>query len=261
MESLFAATRADDRAVLIGYLPAGFPDPITFADMARLAATSGIDIMEIGVPADEPSCDGKIIREALESVRLSGIDVGRALDLAGSVRLSGDIPVIAMSYWATVFRYGIDPFLRRCLEAKVDGILIPDLPLEWTGEVCGRLQHQNLAMAAFIASPAHADLLLELGQCSFAFVYLRSSQQTTGEDIDLSTALRSLSQVRHALARRPLPVAVGFGIQTAEEVATLADAGADGVVVGTALVQACLNGPEAVAGLVRSLSAATRRRG
>lgn len=258
LESVFVGARAESRTAVIGYLPAGFPDPITFAHAVRSAVESGMDILEIGVPSDDATLDGKVITEALESLCGQDMGVDRAIELGGSVREETNVPAVAMAYWSTVRRYGLEAFAERCCKAGLDGVLIPDLPTDRAPAFCDRLRRLGLAPGYLVGNPAGTDAVRLVKECDPSFVYMKSSNGTTGERMDIPVAQGNLRQLRRSLRSGRPPIVVGFGIKGAAEAAALSQAGADGVVVGTSLVEAASEGTEAVRALIGRLSASTR---
>ncbi len=253
----FTAARAKNRALLIGYLPVGFPTPQAFASLVETAA-EGLDALELGLPCQDPFMDGQIIRQAMTRVLQAGIDMAGAFDLIEELRSKVAIPLIAMAYWQSVQQYGSSEFLQSCHRASISAILIPDVPEDLLGALCRQVEDLGMAMVGFLQHPRAVAAFLSEPPCRPAFYYLRSSAMT-GEAVDLTQATAGLAELRRLLNGAETPVALGFGIQAPEELAALAAAGADGLVVGTVLVRAAAHGPAALRRTVTALARATQR--
>lgn len=252
----FARARADGRAAILPYLCAG--DPNLEATAAHLRALEGVaDAVEVGVPFSDPVADGPVIQAAAERGRRAGATLARVIDLVAGLRRDGlRLPVVLMTYYNPVHRMGIARFVGRAVEAGVDGVIVPDLPVDEAGDlVAGR---DGLA-TIFLAAPTSTDARLEkIAAASTGFVYYVSLEGVTGERDRLAADLgRNIARVRR---RTDLPVAVGFGISTPDHARAVARAGADGVVVGSALVRRIAAGaaPAEAAAFVGELRAAAR---
>lgn len=260
LEAVFAG--AEDRPVLIGYLPAGYPDPDAFLDATCRAAAVGLDVLELGIPVDGATLDGAVIQDALRRQAAQDIDVDRALKLGGRARAAANVPVLAMAYVSTLRGYGgVETFLERCREVGLDGILVPDLPKGLFVSFCRVARGLGLAPALFVGDPTDEAVTSEIKKAEPSFVYMRSLDGTTGEVMDVAVAQKNLRRLRLALEPYPLPVVVGFGVKGGMEAAALSRAGADGIAVGTSLVEAASTSSEAVRSLVLSLSGASRTNG
>lgn len=252
----FADARSENRTLLIGYLPVGFPNPRAFAGLLQLA--SGLDMLELGLPCPDPFMDGPVIRTAMEVLTETGIDMEAAFRLLAEVRPTLRIPLVAMAYWEAVQAFGVERFLDACKRLEISGVLIPDLPSSQLADTCQELQGLGLALVAFLQEPAAAKAFTEATGCNPAFFYLRSSGMT-GEAVDVARAAAGLAELKQILNGSATPVALGFGIQTPDDVAALAAAGADAIVVGTVLVKAASQGKPAFRRTVETLASATRR--
>jgi tryptophan synthase alpha chain len=255
----FALARREGRAAFVPFLVAGDPDlPRSLLRLQALAAV-GADLLEVGIPFSDPIADGPVIQAASERALRAGTSVEEVLSLVAQLRqTSVSVPVVLFSYFNPILRYGLPRFAAHAKASGADGVLVVDLPPEEArGEYLDALRAEGLAPIFLLAptSPkARMDLVREMVE---GFVYYVSRTGTTGEREDLRRAVAS--EVRSVRRRVRLPVALGFGVSTPEQVAAAA-AVADGVVVGSALVRVAqekgLSGLEAFA---RSLRAATRR--
>jgi tryptophan synthase alpha chain len=252
----FNLAQIQNRALLIGYLPIGFPNPKTFASLLKAAA--GLDLLELGFPCSDPSMDGPVIRTAMEVALKGGIDTEAAFAIISGLKGQVRPPMVAMAYWLTVEHYGVDRFLEACIQARFSGVLFPDVPAGLLSATCRAVQQRDLAWAGFLQEPSSVEAYRSAPECSPAFFYLRSSG-VTGEAVDIERAAAGLAELRQRLNGSATPVALGFGIQTPEDVAALSARGADAVVVGTVLVKAASQGTAAFRRTVAALAAATRR--
>lgn len=255
--------RRDGRTVLVGYLPAAFPDRPGFLAAAADAVAAGVAALEVGVGADEAGIDGPVIAAAQHVVADQGVDPGEAVRLAGDAgrQAAGSggpgapagVPVLVMTYAPTLAAVGPARFLAACAHAGVDAVLVPDLPVEQQLALLARAAEAGVDLVVFIAS--EEDLArVAASSPGPDLVYLQSSRGPTGGALDLERAGRRLADVRRVLGSRDVGVLVGFGVRSRDDVEALSALGADGVVVGSALVEAVAGGPEHLAAAVRALA-------
>ena len=259
----FAALAAENRAALVTYLMAGDPDPATSLEVFHAMAKAGADVLEIGMAFTDPMADGPSIQAAGLRALQAGMTLKKTLALVADFRKTdNDTPVVLMGYYNPIYVMGVDKFLAAAQEAGVDGLIVVDLPPEEDDELCIPALKAGLNFIR-LATPTTDDRRLPsvLNNTS-GFVYYVSLTGITG------AAIADYGKVGAAVARikghTALPVAVGFGVKTADNARQIA-AQADGVVVGTALVDALKKSldadnkatagtVEAVASLVRELS-------
>ena len=221
------------RAALMPYLMAGFP---TAAESVRIGAAcvqAGADVLELGVPYSDPLADGPVIHAAATRALAAGIHLGAVLELARE--LSPSVPVVLMCYANMVFAPGVDAFLERLQRAGASGLIVPDLPQGEAPEVLEACDARGIALVPLVAPTTTPERLAVIGESARGFLYTVSVLGTTGERPALA---RFADVVARARASTEVPVAVGFGISTPEQARAAADAGADGVIVGTRLVRA-----------------------
>ena len=259
----FAALAAENRAALVTYLMAGDPDPATSLEVFHAMAKAGADVLEIGMAFTDPMADGPSIQAAGLRALQAGMTLKKTLALVADFRKTdNDTPVVLMGYYNPIYVMGVDKFLAAAQEAGVDGLIVVDLPPEEDDELCIPALKAGLNFIR-LATPTTDDKRLPsvLNNTS-GFVYYVSLTGITG------AAIADYGKVGAAVARikghTALPVAVGFGVKTADNARQIA-ARADGVVVGTALVDALKKSldadnkatsgtVEAVAALVRELA-------
>ena len=236
VDKRFAALKAEGRAALVTFIMAGDPDYNTSLAIAKALPKAGADIIEMGMPFTDPMADGPAIQAAGLRALKSGQGMTRTLSLVREFRKDDDLtPVILMGYYNPIYIYGSERFLTDAKAAGVDGLIVVDLPPEEDEELCLPALKAGLNFIR-LATPTTDDKRLpKVLTNTSGFVYYVSVTGVTG------TAAPDTSKVTGAVARikrhTRLPVAVGFGVKTAEQARAIAE-GADGVVVGSALVDA-----------------------
>jgi tryptophan synthase alpha chain len=243
---------AEGRAAVIGYLPAGFPTVDAGIEAILAMARGGADIVEIGLPYSDPLMDGPVIQEAVHRALTGGIRVADVLRTVEAVARAG-VPVLIMTYWNPVDRYGVSAFARDLASAGGSGLITPDLTPENAGPWLAAAREHGLD-AVFLVAPSSTEERIELiTSASGGFVYAASLMGITGtRDSVGSQAAGLVGRVRQHTS---LPVAVGLGVRDQAQAAQVAGF-ADGVIVGSAFVQRLLDAPDAATGLaqVRRLS-------
>ena len=256
IERIAAAFAASGkRSALMPYMMGGYPDLERSLAVGEACIAGGADLLELGMPFSDPLADGPTIHAAATAALAAGTSVSDVLDLAAA--LTGRIAVIMMAYANTVLTPGIEPFLDRLADVGVSGLIVPDLPFEESDELERAAERRGIALVALVA-PTTTDVRLhEIGARTRGFLYVVSVTGTTGERSGGPVSLRPL--LERAKAATNVPVALGFGISTAEQAAAAADAGADGVIVGSRLVRAAgedRDGAAAVGRLVAEFATA-----
>jgi tryptophan synthase alpha chain len=252
----FARARADGRrAALMPYLMAGYPDPATSRRIIRAYAEAGADLIELGVPFSDPLADGPVIHAAGTRALRAGVRVDDALAVGREV--SEELPVVAMCYANPILARGTERFLDTLVAASICGLIVPDLPVDEAEELRSHCHSRGIALVPLVAPTTPEDRLARIGAQASGFVYAVSLTGTTGERASLDQTLTPI--VARVAAHTEVPVAVGFGIATPEQVREAAQAGADGVIVGSRLVRAAGEDGDpagAVAALMRSFAQA-----
>ncbi|MFI5004972.1 MAG: tryptophan synthase subunit alpha [Solirubrobacterales bacterium] len=230
----FAAAAGEGRAALMPYLMGGYP---TLAESARIGAAcvqGGADILELGVPYSDPLADGPVIHAAGARALAAGATPAGVLGVARA--LSASVPVVLMCYANMVLAPGADAFVERLAGTGACGLIVPDLPVGEAPEVREACVVHGLALVPLMAPTTTPERLRTIGAQAMGFLYAVSVIGTTGERAALAESFAEV--VARAKASTRVPVALGFGIGTPEQARTAADAGADGVIVGTRLVRA-----------------------
>lgn len=245
---------------LIAYITCGDPDLATTREIALAAIEAGADVIELGVPFSDPLADGPVIQRASERALRQGTTLADVLELAGEVRKSSQAGLIVFSYLNPVLRMGIAKFAALAQNAGLDGALITDLPVEEAGEYLREMRQRNLA-TVFLAAPTSPDQRLrQICKVSSGFVYAVSRTGVTGAQQQLTDDAQKLT--RRLRRHTKLPIAVGFGISTAEQFAAVGEF-AEAAVVGSAIVETIERNPgkeaESVAKFIKQLSAVSRQ--
>ena len=220
------------RAALMPYLMGGFPDLPGSLAIGEAYADGGADLVELGVPFSDPLADGPVIHAAGTQALAAGATVAGVLELAAS--LSRRLPVVVMTYANLVLARTPEGFADSLVEAGVSGLIVPDLPLEEAPAVLGACDARGIALVPLVAPTTPDDRLGLIGERARGFLYTVSVAGTTGERTE---GPRTRDVLARAKAHTEVPVALGFGIGTPEQAAQAADAGADGVIVGSRLVR------------------------
>ena len=235
LDAAFARGRAEDRALLMPYLVTGYPDGDAFVACAGAAAAAGADALEIGIPFSDPIMDGPVIAAASGSVLERGQRTEEALDLFAGASQAAGVPLIAMTYYNVVFRYGLERFAKTVAERGGAGVILPDLSVEDAGPWRAACEDAGIAAVFMASQTSPPERLSMIGSAASGFVYAAALLGVTGVRETLGAQAGPL--VERIRAATDLPVAVGIGVSTAEHAAQVA-AFADGVIVGSALVKA-----------------------
>jgi tryptophan synthase alpha chain len=252
----FESARAEGRrAALMPYLMAGYPDLERSREIARAYVDGGADLIELGIPFSDPLADGPVIHAAGVAALATGVRVDDAMSVVRDV--ADRVPVVVMCYANIILARGLERFADMLLAVGASGLIVPDLPLEEAPATLDALDARGLALVPLVAPTTPEARLAQIGARARGFLYTVSVTGTTGERASNDGGLAAI--LARARAHTDVPVAVGFGIGTPEQAAAAADAGADGVIIGSRLVRAAGEAQAAadeVRGLVRAFAAA-----
>jgi len=264
LTDVLSAARAEGRAALVGYLPAGYPSVQGAVDAVAAMVDAGVDVVEVGLPYSDPLMDGPTIQEAVEAALRAGTTTDHVLDTVRSVAVTGT-PALVMSYWNPIERYGPKRFADALAAAGGAGVITPDLtPDEAAGPGTDWLTATDAARLdrVFLVAPSSTDeRLRHTAQHCRGFVYAASTMGVTGARASVGAAAARL--VERTRGVTDLPVCVGLGVSTGAQAAEVA-AFADGVIVGSAFVRALLDaatpqaGEKAVSALAAELADGVR---
>ena len=246
----FAELRSAGRRALVAYVTAGYPDPASSLELLRGLESAGADVIEVGVPFSDPIADGPIIQASSQRALEQGMTLRRTLGLIADAKIA--IPVVLFTYLNPLVAAGPDA-LARAADAGVHGVLVTDLPLGADSDREAWLGAGPLAFVRLVAPTTPRARMAKIAEHGRGFVYLISRLGVTGVRDELPPELRET--VERLRGVTTLPICVGFGISRPEQASAVA-AMADGVVVGSAIVRAAADGPEAALRLTRALRAA-----
>jgi tryptophan synthase alpha chain len=243
------------RAALMPYLMGGFPTLEESVRIGQACIQAGADMLELGVPYSDPLADGPVIHEAGTRALAAGASMNGVLEVARA--LAPSVPVVLMCYANMVFAPGVDAFVERLARTGASGLIVPDLPFEEAPPTLAACDAHGIALVPLVAPTTPPERLARIGERARGFLYTVSVVGTTGERVALSGRFAEI--VAHAKASTRVPVALGFGISTPEHALQAAQAGAEGVIVGTRLVRAAAESDDpagAVGEVVAELAAA-----
>ena len=231
---LFERLRAERRAALIAYITAGDPSPDRTPALVDALERGGADLIELGVPFSDPIADGPVIQRGSDRALKAGTTVSKVLEIAAEIRKRSQIPLLLFTYMNPVLRYGLEALARDAVSRGIDGCLLTDLSVEEAEPYTAAMRRAGLD-TVFLAAPTSTERRLKLvAEFSTGFIYLISRTGVTGERTALSDGVAPLVKSMRQVTR--LPLAVGFGISTADQARTVG-AIADAVVVGSAFVR------------------------
>lgn len=242
---LLATLRADNRAALIGYLPAGFPSVQGSIDALTAMVEGGVDLVEVGFPYSDPLMDGPVIQRAAEASLAAGTRADDVIETVAAVAKTG-VPVVVMSYWNPIEAYGVDRFAADLRAAGGAGVITPDLIPDEAQRWMVASEANDLSRIFLVAPSSSEARLISTAAASSGFVYAASTMGVTGERSTVGDAASTL--VARMRAVTDLPICVGLGVSSGAQAAEIA-AFADGVIVGSAFVRAVLDAPDANAGV------------
>ena len=235
IEKRLEELKQENKKAFITYTTAGLPDLQTTAKLIFAQEEAGADILEIGVPFSDPVADGPVIQDASYHAILKGVNLKKVLEAMKKLRSAKiEIPIVFMMYYNTIFHYGVEAFVDACIESGVDGLIIPDLPLEEQDEIKEFLQKENAPILIQLVSPVSKDRIPEILKDARGFVYCVSSMGVTGQEATFhKSVIDYLGSVKEV---SKIPVMMGFGIRTAEDVAPMKNI-IDGAIVGSHFIR------------------------
>ena len=216
---------------LVGFVTAGDPDIPTSLNIVTSMCNAGLDILELGVPFSDPTADGPVIQRSSARALEKGINVGDVLSMTGKLRKETAVPIILFSYYNPIHAYGNERFYKDAVDVGADGVLLVDLPPEESAETTRAWPGSDLALIRLIAPTTLLDRMRKIATDARGFIYLVSKTGVTG-----SSGLKTESidrQVDSLRSVTSLPICVGFGISTTEDVTAVSSI-ADGIVIGSA---------------------------
>lgn len=235
IEKRFEELKKEDRKAFITYMTAGLPDMKGTEEIIKVQAEAGIDVIELGIPFSDPIADGPVIQDASYRSIQKGTNLRKVFELMQDVRKDCEVPIVFMMYYNTILYYGIDNFIKKCIECGVDGLIIPDLPFEETFEIKESInKYEDSPILIPLVSPVSKDRIPMLVENARGFVYCVSSMGVTGQNADFYDGVKEyLKSVKNV---SKIPVMMGFGIRTAADVEAYKET-IDGCIVGSHFIE------------------------
>ena len=239
----------------IAFITCGDPDLETTGRSIRAAVQNGADLIELGIPFSDPTAEGPVIQEANLRALQGGVTTDLIFSFVRELRMDVTVPLVFMTYANVIFSYGADRFISTCAEIGIDGLILPDLPYEEKEEFLPLCRQYGVDLISLIA-PTSEDRVAMIAREAEGFIYLVSSLGVTGTRSEITTDLAPI--IRTIRESSKVPVAIGFGISTAEQAKRMA-ALSDGAIVGSAiekiLAKSGRDAPEEIGRYVRSMKA------
>ncbi|WP_333775931.1 tryptophan synthase subunit alpha [Streptomyces sp. IBSBF 3136] len=254
LSDTLAAAKAEGRAALIAYLPAGFPTVDGGIEAIKAVFDGGADVVEVGLPHSDPVLDGPVIQTADDIALRGGVKIADAMRTVREAHAATGKPVLVMTYWNPIDRYGVERFTAELAEAGGAGCILPDLPVQESALWREHAEKHGLATVFVVAPSSKDERLAEITAAGSGFVYAASLMGVTGTRESVGAQAHDLVERTRATGTG-LPVCVGLGVSNATQAAEVAGF-ADGVIVGSAFVKRMLDAPDHASGLeaVRELA-------
>lgn len=233
IDATFEQLRERGEAALIPFITAGDPDLETTKALVLELERRGADLVELGVPFSDPLADGVTIQRASQRALQAGASLAKILRLAGEIRRASEIPLVLMSYYNPILRFGLERFAEEAKGRGVDGLIVPDLPPEEAEELCRSCEKVGVDLIFLLAPTSSAARIERVISASRGYIYYVSLKGVTGARDRLAEGIQAA--VSRIKAKTEKPIAVGFGIGRPEQVREVARF-ADGVIVGSAIV-------------------------
>ena len=255
IKEAFQKAKAKGNGVLIGYIMAGDPTPELTPKIAEALIRGGVDILELGLPFSDPIADGPTIQAASVRALAAGTTPIKVLEIAKEIRQSHNVPIVIMTYYNPVFRMGLEKFFSYAKEYLVNGVIVPDLPVEEADDL-RKAASKSGVDTIFLAAPSTTnERLASIIESSSGFLYLVSHFGVTGAKAAIEDSTIELVKRVLPFTSAKIPLAVGFGVSKPEHVKRIIAAGADGVIVGSVFVNLIQTRQENIDALLKELQA------
>ncbi|MCM8710136.1 tryptophan synthase subunit alpha [Clostridium sp. SYSU_GA19001] len=229
----FKELKEKNEKALITFITAGDPDRSTTIDLVLAMEKAGADIIELGIPYSDPLADGVVIQESSQRALKAGIKINDIMNIVKDIRRISSVPLLYLVYYNCIFKYGIEKFIKKCNEVGIDGLIIPDLPLEERGEIAEIAFEYNIDIIPLVA-PASEERVKKVLKFGRGFVYCVSTNGVTGTRDSIATDLKNYMNLVGQYSE--IPRAIGFGVSSAEMAEEFAKYG-EGVIVGSAIIK------------------------
>lgn len=231
IDKTFALLKEKGETALVGFVSAGDPDPDKSFSLISAMCDAGLDVLELGIPFSDPTADGPVIQRSSSRALKAGTRLTTVLGMTRKLREKTDIPIILFSYYNPIHQYGPETFCRDALAAGADGVLVVDLPPEESDELTRYFDHERFSIIRLVAPTTTEDRMKSIACSASGFLYLVSKTGVTGSEGLDTSEIGGICQSLKSMT--DLPVCIGFGISTADDVKAIAQV-ADGVVIGSA---------------------------
>jgi tryptophan synthase alpha chain len=227
----FQELKQKNEKALVGFVTAGDPDRSQSVRIITAMCAAGVDVLELGIPFSDPTSDGPVIQRSSGRALAGGTTLKTVMEMTHEIRQTTDIPLILFSYYNPILAYGPERFHDDAIKAGADGVLIVDLPPEESDEMTSKWTDNKIALIRLVAPTTPRDRMATIAASASGFLYLVSKTGVTGsEGLDPSRIQLHYDQLRSVT---DLPICIGFGISTTEQVASVASV-AEGIVIGSA---------------------------
>ena len=253
IEKKFRSLKEAGETALVGFVTAGDPDPEKSLEVITAMCQSGLDVLELGIPFSDPTADGPVIQRSSSRALAAGMTLPKVLEITGKVRETTDIPIILFSYYNPIYAYGPERFCNDAVNAGADGVLIVDLPPEESDELT-QFFKDDFSIIRLIAPTTPNSRMKKIAESATGFLYLVSKTGVTGSDGLDTVEIESISKELCSLSS--IPVCIGFGISTNEDVANISKY-SDGVVIGSAFertIERCIDDDNLVSVISKQVS-------
>ena len=238
IKEIFIQNNIKKRKTNIGYIVAGYPTVKFTKDLLINLNKTSIDILEIGIPYSDPLADGKLISDASFKTSQKGVNTDTVFNLLYDLKDKISKPLVFLVYYNLIFSYGIDDFIKKCVESNIKGIIIPDLPYEESEEIFKKLENKNISLIPLVSvtSQERIEKIISRGN---GFIYAIGSLGVTGsKQVDLNRLEFFIKNIR---SKSDLPICLGFGIKTNDDVKSMRKY-VDAVIIGTSIVELTSSG-------------------
>lgn len=223
-------------AALIAFVTAGDPTIEDTVDIAKTLEKGGADVIELGLSFSDPIADGPTIQAASQRALKAGMNTDVYFEITKKIRKNVKVPLVCLTYFNPVVKRGIGRFMKDCNESGIDGVIIPDVPVEEAKEITEKANDNGVDTIFLIAPTTTDERMKKILDSTHGFVYLVSLLGVTGARRELSETVKETLKRARKIAKRKIPLAVGFGISTPKHVREVIALGADGAIVGSAIV-------------------------
>ncbi|MDA8078369.1 MAG: tryptophan synthase subunit alpha [Nitrospiraceae bacterium] len=251
----FKELRKKNAKAFIPYIMAGDPDIGRTRELVTILQDCGADIIELGVPFSDPLADGPTIQKAAQRALQQGVTLASVIDFVADLRKTAQIPIVIMTYYNLIFKYGEERFIADAASAGIDGMIIPDLPPDEASAILALAGRSGFDIIFLLAPTSPGERIRKVARASGGFIYYVSITGITGASLSLDPAIGEHIAGIRSVSKKP--IAIGFGISTPEEAAAVAPL-ADGVIVGSAIVKRVNDPDEELRRYLVSLRSAIR---